>query len=234
MIEAIIFNFGQTLVDSASGFRLAEKEAQARLANTLGAMAKKNYIDVYRRIRGQFQAQSNFSRISIWQEVCRYYDFSPEASLLEIWEEEYWQTVRSHSKLFPETQQTLEALNLRYKLALITNTQGQRGAANHRIDRFPQLEKYFASIIVAGQGGIPPKPDPKPFQLCLEALGLKPWQAVYVGDDYRIDICGARDSGLQPIWLKHHSVKRNWPQTKTATPVITGLGELLEIERLLG
>ena len=49
-----------------------------------------------------------------------------------------------------------------------------------------------------------------------------------MGDDWRIDICGAGDAGLHPIWLKHHSVKRNWPDVQTSVPVITSLEQLLD------
>ena len=85
---------------------------------------------------------------------------------------------------------------------------------------------------MAGEEGVPPKPNPEPFRLCLEELHLDPSEAVYVGDDYRIDICGARDAGLHPIWIKHHLVKRNWPEVKTTAPVIPSLDELLELEKL--
>jgi len=54
---------------------------------------------------------------------------------------------------------------------------------------------------VAGENGIPPKPDPAPFRMCLETLGVAAGDAVYVGDDWRIDVCGSRDAGLNPVWL---------------------------------
>ena len=87
-------------------------------------------------------------------------------------------------------------------------------------------------IIVAGEGGIPPKPDPDPFRICIEKLQIKASEAVYVGDDWRIDICGARDAGLHAVWLKHHTVKRNWPQVEEAVPEISNLNALLEIDDL--
>ena len=173
-----------------------------------------------------------FSRKSIWQEVYHYYCLTPDLTLLENWENEYWETVKAHTDLFPEVEQVLENLNARYKVALITNTQGQPADGTHRISQFPELEKYFQVIIVAGEGGVPPKPDPEPFRRCLKDLGIAPSEAVYVGDDWRIDICGAKDAGLHPIWLKHHRVRRNWPNVETSVPVITRLDQLLDWETL--
>jgi len=189
MIKAIIFDFGQTLVDSADGFRAAEKEAQDKLFANLGLTVRPDFIDVYRRLRKEFHEQSNFSRKALFNEVYFYYCHAADDNLLDNWETEYWETVKAHTALFPEARQVLAALNKNYKVALITNTQGQKKAGGHRISLFPELEHFFEVIIVAGEGGIRPKPDAQPFRRCLEQLRTAPSEAVYVGDDYRIDIC---------------------------------------------
>ncbi|MBW2408350.1 MAG: HAD family hydrolase, partial [Deltaproteobacteria bacterium] len=95
-----------------------------------------------------------------------------------------------------------------------------------------ELDKYFKVVIVSGEEGIPTKPDPQPFHMCLQELRIQASEAVYVGDDYRIDICGGRDAGLHPIWIKHHLVKRNWPDVETEVPIITCLDELFDLNRL--
>ena len=66
-----------------------------------------------------------------------------------------------------------------------------------------------------------------PFRKCLDAMNLAARETVYVGDDWRIDICGARDAGIQPVWLQHHSVKRNWPAVGPFEPTITCLDQLM-------
>lgn len=233
IIKAVIFDFGQTLVNSADGFRAAEKQAETRLFANLGLSQWDSFLENYRRLRRQLHERSNFSRKALWQEVYHYYCLAPDADLLEKWESEYWQTVRAHTVMFPEAGQVLETLRAAYKLALITNTQGQQAAGSHRLNLFPELEKYFKVIIVAGEDGVAPKPDPQPFRLCLQALGLKAPQAVYVGDDLRIDIDGARAAGLHPVWLRHHSVRRKWPAGESSVPVIARLDELLELDDLL-
>ena len=234
MIKAIIFDFGQTLVNSAQGFRAAEKQAQAKLFENLGLTIQADFLANYRRLRRTLHEQSNFSRKFLFHEVYFYYCRTPDEKLLEQWESDYWETVKANTSLFPETLEVLEDLNQKYQVALITNTQGQKSAGTHRISLFPELEKFFKAIIVAGEGDIPPKPAPEPFQICLEKLHLKAAEAIYVGDDYRIDVCGAKDAGLHPIWLKHHSVKRNWPEVQTMVPVITSLLQLLDRGRELG
>ena len=67
------------------------------------------------------------------------------------------------------------------------------------------------------------------FAACLEQLGVAAADAVYVGDDWRIDIRGARDVGLHPVWLKHHRVMRTYPEVDTDIPVITSLTDLIPL-----
>ncbi len=126
MIKAIIFDFGQTLVDSANGFRTAEKQAQAKLFSSLDLTIRPDFMNVYRRLRKEFHEQSNFSRKSLFHEVYFYYCHAPDERSLDNWEAEYWETVKRHTSLFPEAEQVLAALNSKYKVALITNTQGHR------------------------------------------------------------------------------------------------------------
>ncbi len=233
MIKAILFDFGQTLVDAADGFRTAEKEAQSKLFANMSLTLHADFMDNYRRIRKALHTKSNFSRVSLWREVYFYYCLKFDDALLETWETAYWETVKTNTTLFPETIRVLKGLSSNYQLGLISNTQGQRHSGTHRLSQFPELETYFQEIIIAGENDIAPKPDPQPFRLCLDALNLKPSEAVYVGDDYRIDVCGAKDAGLQAVWLQHHTVKRTWPEVETSVPIITRLDPLLDIEGIL-
>lgn len=227
--KAVVFDFGQTLVDSSDGLRMAEKEAQARLMTKLGVEDPQQFLPDYRRMRTEFQRSSNYSRKSLWQAVCRSRGCQMEPAVLEQWESQYWQCVKEKTRPFDETFEVMEKLGGMYRLAVITNTQGQERRERHRFDELPELERFFEVIVVAGDGEIPPKPDPVPFLNCLAKLKVEPSQAVYVGDDWRNDVCGSRSVGMHPIWLKHRSVRRTWPEVTEPAPVITDLNELLDL-----
>ena len=233
MIKAILFDFGQTLVDSADAFRAAEKEAKERLFSHLttdpGGLSWDVFLPRYRSIRKEFHQKSDFSRQAIWHAVYEAFNHRPDPNCFEKWENEYWMNVGARTNPFPETTAVLEKLSHRFQLALVTNTQGQKNTGNHRLALFPQLERFFQAIVVAGESGIPTKPDKEPFRLCLEQLNILPLEAVFVGDDWRIDMCGAKNAGIQPVWLQHHSVKRNWPVVETDIPVISRLDELFNL-----
>jgi putative hydrolase of the HAD superfamily len=237
MIEAVVFDYGQTLVDSAEGFRSAEKDAEEKIFAELACSSHEAFLSDYREIRKSFHLRSIFSRPAIWKEVYRRFGRNPDEDLLLTWEADYWGTVQEKTRLFPEALTVLEGLSSTRRIAMITNTQGQRAEGNHRIRSFPGLGKLFEFIVVAGEGGIPAKPDPEPFRFCLKKLDLPPETTVYVGDDWRIDILGARGVGMHAVWLKHRLVRRSHPSPdmpEPAVPVITELSPLLDLERLLG
>ena len=229
MIKAVLFDFSQTLANAAEGFRLAESKVQTRLFANLELDSWGDFQIAYRNTRREFHGNSIFSRLALFQEIFIQFGEEADPSFLADLESEYWQTVRSNTGLFPEAEEVLEQLAYHYRLALITNTQGAENRGDHLIDLFPELKNYFEIIIIAGASGIPAKPNQAPFLICLERLGIAPSEAVYVGDDMEIDIRGALGVGIQPIWLKHHLVARNWPLKETCARVITSLDQLFPI-----
>lgn len=231
MIEAILFDFGQTLVNSADGFRTAEHDAQRKLIMDLGDVPWDQFIDCYRHTRKTLHDQSRISRVELWRSVYAAFQRETDVARLVGWESEYWQIVNRHTAPFAEAVDVLEQLQPRYGLGLVSNSQGQADSAGHRLHEFPELARFFEVAIIAGEDGIPAKPDPQPFQLCLERLGVKPQAALYVGDDYRIDVGGAIAVGMQPVWLQHYSVQRHWPAGDPAVLVITNLEALIGLTR---
>jgi HAD superfamily hydrolase (TIGR01549 family) len=206
---------------------------QRKAFAALGLTAWEDFLGSYREIRASFHGRSDFSRARLLDAVFRRHGREIDSGLLERWETEYWERVKAMTRVFPEAEEVLTGLLGRYRLALITNTQGQKREGNHRLVNYPGLERFFEVIIVAGEGGIPAKPDPEPFLLCMEKLGIRPHETVYVGDDWRIDVCGSEAVGMHPVWLQHRRVKRHWPAVETQAPVIDGLERLLDLEGLI-
>ena len=233
MMKGIIFDFDQTLVDSADGFRSAEKLAQQYIFEFLGLESRDDFLSHYRAIRYKFKGSSNFARKSMWKEVIAFYKSDYDHSLLDKWESIYWDKVREHTRPFPETLRVLEMLSGIYSLAVITNTQGGESPGKHRINDFHQLRNFFETVIIAGEYDIPPKPHSMPFEICVDRLGMEKDRVTFVGDDWHADIQGALNSGISAIWLKHHSTERNWPAVDTTVPVITSLDELKDLNLIM-
>ena len=88
-------------------------------------------------------------------------------------------------------------LQLKQKLRLgtISNGNGDLAAIG--------LEQHFEVSLAACHFGRA-KPDPAIFLAACAALGVAPQQAVYVGDDLRLDVAGAQGAGLRAVWLNRH------------------------------
>lgn len=230
MIKSVIFDLTQTLINSADGFRSAEKAAQRKIADDLNPSSYDEFMAIYRQVRACFHDVSKTSRIDIWSEVYRRHGQQPDVQRLGQWSDEYWDIVEALTCLFPETERILDALGKQYSLGLITNIQHP---GRHLLDSFPDLKQRFSTCVLAGAGSMPPKPAPEPFLQCLKALGVEPAETVYVGDDWRIDMQGGQAQGLHVVWLQHALLHRTFPQQITSVPIITSLEPLLKLELLL-
>ncbi len=72
------------------------------------------------------------------------------------------------------------------------------------------------------------KPDARAFEALLGALGTRPRQTWFVGDDPHSDVNGSRAAGLQAVWFDWE--KKTFPTEMLSPPfTIHSLGELLEI-----
>jgi len=238
MIKAIVFDFVQTLGTAADGYKTAEKKSQKELFERIGTIGTigiswDEYIEDYRKERKEHFLRSDFSRKNVWIKLCSKYKASVDEGFLMQLEDEYWKIVANSMRLFPEAVSVLEKLKTKYKLGMVSNSQKDGSTKALDNEEYGKLEVLFDAIVIAGEGDIPAKPDPAPFRIILEELGVKGEEAVFVGDDMRIDIEGSKNAGLIPLWLKHYSVERNWPVPSFPVPEINRLEGLLELDNIL-
>ena len=102
------------------------------------------------------------------------------------------------STFYPCTEDVLEKLHKKYKLALISNTISDQP---RELLEEKKLDHLFEVIICSRDLGIR-KPNPKIFEHVLKILNVNPRQAVHVGDSVEADMEGASDVGITPIWIK--------------------------------
>jgi putative hydrolase of the HAD superfamily len=103
--------------------------------------------------------------------------------------------------LFPDALPCLDRLQS-VTLGIISNG---RGVEQRRKLRNLGIESRFAFVCVSEDIGIA-KPAPAIFLHACGAMGVRPIEAVYVGDQYEIDACAAREAGLDAIWLDRRAV----------------------------
>ena len=122
-------------------------------------------------------------------------------------------------KLLPNAREVVAELAQRYPLTVITN--GFVELQYKKIDA-NGMRQYFKHIVLSEEVGMQ-KPDPRIFEYALRINGISADEAVMVGDSYSSDIQGAKNAGIDQIWLTRDS------GTDTATHIIHDIRQLLEI-----
>ena len=149
---------------------------------------------------------------------------STVVSLLEVW--------HKYAVLDSDFHTLMKELEQQYTLGLISNF--DHPPYIRRVLQELDLDRYFSTVIISGDHSFK-KPDPRIFHLALEELGMKPEEAIYIGDAEE-DIIGARAAGIEPVLVQRNIDLTNVPEVfkkeYNGTDVIT-IAKLPEIVRIL-
>ncbi|MFH1002992.1 MAG: HAD-IA family hydrolase [Chloroflexota bacterium] len=103
----------------------------------------------------------------------------------------------SHFVLFDDVLPTIKGLKeRRLTLGLLTNATREAIAIYADLGLAPYLD-----FVVTSEEAGADKPSPKIFLKALEKAGVSPPEAMHVGDQYDIDVAGARGAGINPLLL---------------------------------
>jgi len=114
---------------------------------------------------------------------------------------DYFRTERNRVEFYPDVLPALARLRERFPLAVISNGFADLAAIG--------IHDHFTAVVSAHEVGVP-KPDPKIYAACVERIGLKPEEIIYVGDDPANDVVGPVAAGLQAAWINR--TRRYWPE----------------------
>lgn len=108
-------------------------------------------------------------------------------------------------KLFPDVQMVLEDLSSIYKLHIITN--GFKEVQYIKLKNC-DLIKYFDKIFTSEEvGSIKPKKEI--FRHALKSCNAKKTESIMIGDDLEVDILGAKNVGLDQIFVNYDRIKHS-------------------------
>lgn len=101
----------------------------------------------------------------------------------------------------PGAERALDRARENGPVALITN--GAEETQTIKLDALGIRECFDVAVFVDPRNGVPPKPDPAPFEAALSALELDPGDVVHVGDNRYADVGGANEMGMASAWIDH-------------------------------
>jgi putative hydrolase of the HAD superfamily len=127
-----------------------------------------------------------------------------------------WESLR------PGTRVALERLRRRFRLGVISNSDGLIAALLGRVG----IADCFECIVDSGSVGVE-KPDARIFKSALERMNVSGEASLYVGDVYSIDYLGARAAGMQAVLFDVCGAyrERNLPRVESLEQLIALLAQ---------
>ncbi len=135
---------------------------------------------------------------------------------------EFLEILPTKKALFPDTIDVLNYLTeKKYMLHLITN--GFEKTQHHKLKN-AGIDSYFREVITS-EGSNSLKPHPEIFEYALIKTGALKKESIMIGDTPEVDIFGAREAGIDQVYVNHSG---NTEPVK-ATYTVFSLKELKEI-----
>ncbi|MEM6805295.1 MAG: HAD family hydrolase [Bacteroidota bacterium] len=105
-------------------------------------------------------------------------------------------------QLFEEVEGVLDKLSKNRELYLLSNLASPYKKPFNRL----KLNRWISQAFFSCEIGLL-KPSAEAFTFVLHQINKKPGEVVMIGDSYRSDIIGARNLGIEAIWLRRTSKK---------------------------
>jgi FMN phosphatase YigB (HAD superfamily) len=236
-IKAVIFDLGETLlnygrVDVNVLFREGGRLTYDYLGEIFDDLSRRVSFSRYARrhllsIRGHILKANltclEFDCLWLLDKLLRGYGLIVDGVELEALARLWYRPLGERGKIEDGLAETLEGLReRRYQLAILSNTFLPGVVLDEHLDRYGLLD-YFEHRVYSSQIHFR-KPRREAFGLVLDRLGVLADEAVMVGDHLRMDIGGARKSGLRFVF-KRGVVNRDKRVPKDV-PVVDRISEL--------
>jgi len=209
-LRALIFDVNGTLIDIETDEHM--EQAYRAISHFLRyqgiAMRRWEAHDLYFQVmKQQFAATQEvfpeFDVVAVWREILQQKATATTRALppeklrqMPLFLAEMQRGIsRKRIGLYPRELEILGQLKQRYPMAVVSDAQSVYGV--------PELKsvgvyEYFHPIIISGDYGYR-KPDPRLFQHALNRLGVRPDEAIFIGNDCYRDVFGAHQVGMKTV-----------------------------------
>ncbi len=141
----------------------------------------------------------------------------------KLYREHYKAHMLDHTKLYPGAREFLEHFKDR-KQAVITN---KPNPFSSQILEALGVAHFFIAIL-AGDNGLPFKPDPAAIHHLMEETNATAEEAIFVGDS-PIDIQAARNAGVEVVTLSHGFANETTLREAKPDHIVHSFSELLRL-----
>ncbi|HTT25396.1 MAG TPA: HAD family hydrolase [Thermoplasmata archaeon] len=198
MIHAVLFDLGGTLIDNADPLGWCE------VARDVGVVVDPDHLaHAYREVQTEFDANGEPETPGFWAAVLgRAAGRTVDEATARSFQDRWFASGEHHPPLFSDARYCLETLQQEgIALGLVSNSQSEAACRDH-LTRLG-VQRFFPVVVSSGTEGVR-KPDPEIFRRAVQRIGVRPEEAVYVGDLPHTDAKGAAAAGLHGLWLHRY------------------------------
>ncbi len=207
-IRAVVFDLDNTLLKSKVGARRGLLVAAKLISNELKRKGQSyGYTRLFRMLqridREMLGWKQRYNRDHWWKTLIKQLGLKRlDPAWIHKTTQRYWETYAENSPPFRDAEPTLEKLkSLGLKLGMVSDSDGTPDMKMKRIRRTP-FHNIFEAIVVAGEDTPRVKPGHEAFRLIAQRLRVTPETSLYVGDNPRTDIEGAKAVGMITVIVK--------------------------------
>ncbi len=238
-MKAVIFDIDDTMYDFKGTHAVAMK-ALSEYCTSFFSIDEKQFQETYLKAqkivtgRTVIDCAANHNRLLRFQCMLELLKVQQSSHALKMYHV-YWDTLIDAMKPEPGLAKLFEVLRSR---SILTGV----GTDMTAYIQYKKLEKLglldqLSHIITSEETGVE-KPSPHFFQVCVEKMGCKPEECVFIGDSLRKDVKGAIESGLHGVWYRPHGEispkERKYPVIRSFEDCVKGnqivFGDKLVIE----
>jgi len=204
-LKHIIFDLGGTLMHSVADWG----PILARADQALGDEFLKHEIDLdvktfRKRLHEYYDQREQDFRETTYHFVVR--ELLKELGYIEVAEsvirsalDAMYSVTQTNWQLEEDAAATLEKLKSEnYQLGIFSNA-GDDKDVQELIEIFG-IRPYF-DFVLTSAASFYRKPHPRAFEIALARWNIEPHEAVMIGDSLEADIAGAKNAGMQTIWI---------------------------------
>ncbi|HVW25206.1 MAG TPA: HAD family hydrolase [Polyangiaceae bacterium] len=214
MLRAVLFDLDGTLSDRDSAMRELFADQHQRFAAALQRIPCGSYVA--RML--ELDAHGHCDKAEVYSRAVT--EFALSDTLAAALLADFWSAYHGHCRCFADVLPALRELRRRgLSLGIITNgvVRVQEPAISHL-----GLNDLMDTVHISEHEGVR-KPDVEIFRRALRALDVRAEEACFVGDDPDVDVRGAADAGLTPVWRR----TTYWKLPTVRHEVVDDLGGLL-------
>ncbi|HYY91684.1 MAG TPA: HAD-IA family hydrolase [Candidatus Dormibacteraeota bacterium] len=215
-MRAVVFDLDNTLLRSTIGARkglltaahliTAELKKMGQFYGEGSLFTRLRWID-----REMLGSKFLYNRDVWWKTLLGELGLSSRVPWLHRVTLKYWDAYAKNSPPFRDARSTVLAVRkMGLKIGVVSDSDGTPGMKRKRIRLVP-FHNLFEAVVVAGEDTPRVKPGHESFRLIAKRLRLQPESCIYVADNPRTDIAGARAVGMSTVIVKRRGNNKGRP-----------------------